>query len=423
MMAVVSVIAAGTRGDAQPPAVLCRELARRGHEVRFIAQREFADMIQGSDVSLKPLPGDLHTELMSADAQKFFAGGGNPLTFLRWFYDIGRKYAAQLTPALMEFTAGSDMIVGTGLADYASNIMARVHKTKAAHAYMQPAIPTREFPCALFSVPPFDLPGWANKLEARIYFEAAWLGARPIAKVAHDMVGLPPPSWRVPIMEELHRGQPFLMAYSETFLPKPTDWPDHVEVTGFWFRDTPASWRPPEDLVRFIASGAPPIYAGFGSMVMKDPQATVNAVLDAVAKNNARAVIAAGWSGYKPDMLPDNVFAVDAIPHDWLLPQMAAAIHHGGAGTTGASLRAGIPQIVVPFVGDQFFWGLQVEKQGVGPRRIPHKMLTSGKLAGAIAKALSDQSLRKKAAAMGERVCAEDGLGRAADTIERMVKG
>lgn len=402
--------------------MLCRELARRGHEVRFIAQREFADMIEGSGVSLKPLPGDLHAELMSADAQKFFASGGNPFTFLRWFYDVGKKFAKQLTPAMTEFTAGCDIIVGTGLADYYSNIMARVHKTKAAHAYMQPAVPTREFPCALFSVPPFDLPGWANKLEARIYFETAWLGARPIAKVAHDMLGLPPPSWRVPIMEELHRGQPFLMAYSEAFLPKPTDWPDHVEVTGFWFRDTPTSWQPPDDLVRFIKAGPPPIYAGFGSMVMKDPAATVNMVLEAVAKNNARAVIAEGWSGYKPGKLPDNIFAVDAVPHDWLLPQMAASIHHGGAGTTGASLRAGIPQIVVPFVGDQFFWGLQVEKRGVGPKRIPHAKLTAGALGDAVATVLNDQPMRKRAAEMGGRVRAERGLARAAEIIEERIR-
>ena len=142
-MAVISVLAAGTRGDAQPPAMLCRELSRRGHEVRLIAQHEFADMIEGSDVSLKPLPGDLHAELSSPDAQKFFNGSGSPLTFLRWFYDVGKKFGDQLTPAMVDFTAGSDIVVGTGLADYFSNLMARVHKTKAAHAYMQPAVPTR----------------------------------------------------------------------------------------------------------------------------------------------------------------------------------------------------------------------------------------------------------------------------------------
>jgi UDP:flavonoid glycosyltransferase YjiC (YdhE family) len=420
-MAVISVLAAGTRGDAQPPAMLCRELARRGHEVRFLAHPEFKNMLDGSDAVLKPLPGDLHAELMSADAQKFFAGG-NPLAFIRWYLDVAKKFAAQMTPMVRQYCEGSDIVVGTGLLDYYSNMMARVLKTKAIHAYMQPAVPTRDFPCSLIPVPPFEMPGWLNKLQGRACFEAFWLGARPVAKYAHELLGLPPPSWRVPIMEELHRGQPFLMAYSPSFLPRPKDWPDHVDVTGFWFQDTPKLWQPPEDLVRFIHSGSPPIYAGFGSMVMKDPQATVNAVLEAVAKNNARAVIAAGWSGYKPEKLPGNVFAVDAVPHDWLLPKMATAIHHGGAGTTGASLRAGIPQIVVPFVGDQSFWGQQVEKRGVGPRRIAHKNLTASKLGDAIALALNDQAMCKRASDMGERVCAENGLARAAEIVERALK-
>jgi UDP:flavonoid glycosyltransferase YjiC (YdhE family) len=419
---IVSVIAAGTRGDAQPPAMLCRELAVRGHEVRFVAHAEFANMIDGSDVVLKPLPGDLHSEFLAPDAQKFFAEGGNPFTFLRWFYDVAEKFSAQITPAMVDYTRDSDIIVGTGLMDYYSNIMARVHKTHAVHAYMQPAVPTREFPCALINVPPFDMPGWLNKLESRLYFETAWLGARPIAKIAHNMLGLPPPSWRVPILEELHRGQPFLMAYSGAFLPRPKDWPNHVEVTGFWFQDTPPSWQPPDDLARFIDSGSPPIYAGFGSMVMKDPQTTVDAVLEAVNANNARAVIAAGWGGLKPKNLPPNVFAVDSIPHDWLLPKMAAAIHHGGAGTMGASLRAGIPQIVVPFVGDQFFWGLQVEKRGVGPKCVPHKGLTAAKLGAAIGTVLSDAAMRQRAKALGEQVRAEKGLARAADIIENTAK-
>ena len=417
---IISILAAGTRGDAQPPAMLCRELARRGHEVRFIAHHEFANMIEGSDVLLKPLPGDLRAEFMSPDAQKFFAKGGNPLVFLRWFYDVAKKYAAITTPEVRSYCEGSDIVMGTGLMDYYATMMAQLFGIKAAHAYMQPAVPTREFPCALINVPPFEMPGWLNWLESRLYFEIAWLGARPIAKFAHGLIDLPPPGWDNPTMMELHRGQPFLMAYSEAFLPRPKDWPDHVEVTGFWFQDTPPSWQPPPDLVRFIESGPPPIYAGFGSMVMKNPEATVNMVLEAVAKNNARAVIAEGWSGYKPARLPDNVFAVDAIPHDWLLPKMAATIHHGGAGTTGAGLRAGIPQIVVPFVGDQFFWGLQVEKRGIGPRRVPHKSLSAAKLSEAISGVLNDQAMRKKAAEIGERVRAENGLARAADIIERM---
>jgi UDP:flavonoid glycosyltransferase YjiC (YdhE family) len=183
---IVSVLAAGTQGDVQPPAALCRELARRGHEVRLLAHSDFADMIEGSTVTLKPLAGDLRAEFESPDAQKFFDKGGNPFTFFRWFLDVARKYTAETTPLVREYCAGSDIIVGTGLMDYYSTILAQVLGTQAAHAYMQPAVPTRDFPCALIAVPPSELPGWLNKLEARLYFEIMWLGARPVEDGAQD---------------------------------------------------------------------------------------------------------------------------------------------------------------------------------------------------------------------------------------------
>lgn len=418
-MSVISILAAGTRGDVQPPAAFCRELAGRGHEVRLVAHTEFADLLDGSAVTLKPLIGNIHEELASADARRFFADGGNPFTFMKWFFDVAKKYTAETTPLVRDYVKGSDIIVGTGLLDYFSTAVGRALGIKAAHAYMQPFLPSREFPCALFKPPPFDMPGWLNKLETQAYFETTWAGGRSVAKLMHKMLGLPPPSWRYPAYAELNVGQPYMMAYSEQILPRPGDWPAHVDVTGFWFLDTPSSWKPPEDLVRFIQSGSPPIYAGFGSMVMKDPKATVNAVLQALKANNARGVISAGWSGYKPADLPDTVFAVDSVPHDWLMPKMAASIHHGGAGTTGAALRAGIPQIVVPFLGDQFFWGLQVEKRGLGPKALPHDRLDAEALGKAMNAALNDRSMRSCAANAGECVRAENGAARAADIIER----
>lgn len=421
-MAVISVLAAGTRGDVQPPAAFCKELDRRGHEVRLIAHKEFGDLVAGSDVRLKPLVGNIHEEFTSPDARRFFAAGGNPFTFLKWFFDVAKKYTAETTPLVRDYVKGSDIIVGTGLMDYFSTAVGRALGIKAAHAYMQPFLPSRAFPCALFKPPPFDMPGWLNKLETQIYFETVWASGRPVAKLMHKMLGLPPPAWRYPAFAELHLGQPYMMAYSEQLLPRPGDWPAHAEVTGFWFLDTPSSWKPPEDLARFIESGSPPVYAGFGSMVMKDPKSTVNAVLQALKANNARGVIAAGWSGYKPADLPDTVFAVDSVPHDWLMPKMAASIHHGGAGTTGASLRAGIPQIVVPFLGDQFFWGLQVEKRGLGPKALPHNHLNTHALTKAMNTVLTDQSMRNRAAQAGRIVRAENGAARAADIIERAMK-
>jgi UDP:flavonoid glycosyltransferase YjiC (YdhE family) len=402
--------------------MLCRELARRGHEARFIAHADFQDMIAGSDVVFKPLPGDIRKELDSPQGKAFFAGGANPFAFLNWFYDLAKRYTKETTPHVKEYVQGSDIIVGTGLMDYFSTAVGRATGIKAAHAYMQPFLPSREFPSALLKPPPFDMPGWMNKLEARLYFETMWLGGRPVIKMMHELLGLPPPPWRYPALQEIHLGQPYMMAYSEQILPRPADWPAHAEVTGFWFQDTPASWQPPDDLVRFIKAGPPPVYAGFGSMSLANPKQTVQDVIAALDANNARGVIAAGWSEYRPTDLPENVFTIDAMPHDWLLPQMAAAVHHGGAGTTGAALRAGIPQVVVPFLGDQFFWGLQVEKRGVGPKAVPNKQLTAKALGDAIGKTLNDRQMCQRAGEIGGHVRAENGLARAAQIIEKAVR-
>lgn len=238
---IVSILAAGTRGDAQPPAMLCRELARRGHEARFIAHADFANMVEGCEVLFKPLPGDIRKELDSPQGKAFFAGGANPFAFLKWFYALAMRYTKETTPRVREYVRGSDIIVGTGLMDYFSTAVGRATGIEAAHAYMQPFLPSREFPSALLKPPPFDMPGWMNKLEARLYFETMWTGGRPVVKTMHKLLGLPSPPFRYPALQEIHLGQPYMMAYSEQLLPKPEDWPPHAEVTGFWFENTPAS--------------------------------------------------------------------------------------------------------------------------------------------------------------------------------------
>ena len=154
-------------------------------------------------------------------------------------------------------------------------------------------------------------------------------------------------------------------------------------------------------------------------MAMEDPQATLRTVLEAIRGVGCRAVVSAGWSGMRAANLPEDVMAIDATPHDWLLPQMAAAVHHGGAGTTGAALRAGVPSVVVPFITDQFFWARQLEKCGVAPASVPHKRLAAHALGQAIGAALGDQAMRRRAAEIGAIVRAEDGVGRAVAAIER----
>ena len=131
------------------------------------------------------------------------------------------------------------------------------------------------------------------------------------------------------------------------------------------------------------------------------------------------AVVRAGWGGLRHDRLPDTVYALDKAPHDWLLPRMAAIVHRGGAGTTGAALRAGKPSVVTPFIVDQFAWARLLQARGLAPAPLPHRALTADALAGAIGAALSDADMRRRAEDMGARVRAEDGVARAVETVLR----
>jgi sterol 3beta-glucosyltransferase len=196
-------------------------------------------------------------------------------------------------------------------------------------------------------------------------------------------------------------------------------WSEHARVTGYWFLDHPPDWQPPADLVDFLESGPPPIYIGFGSLKSRGAEKAGRIVLDALRQSGHRGVIAIGGGGLSESDLPDEVFAVGSVPHDWLFPRMAAVVHHGGAGTTGAELRAGVPSVIVPVTNDQPFWGRRVRALGVGPAPIPRRRLTADRLARAICIAVTDESIRKRGAELGETIRAEDGVGNAVRIVNQ----
>ena len=167
------------------------------------------------------------------------------------------------------------------------------------------------------------------------------------------------------------RGQPILYGYSPAVIPPPADWGADVHVTGYWFLDPAEDWTPDAALADFLAAGPPPVYVGFGSMSSRNPEETANLILDALARAGQRGIIHAGWNGLQRSDLPGSVMMVDGVPFAWLFPRVAAVVHHGGAGTTSAGLRAGVPSVVVPFFGDQPYWGQRVADLGVGPGADP----------------------------------------------------
>jgi sterol 3beta-glucosyltransferase len=232
-----------------------------------------------------------------------------------------------------------------------------------------------------------------------------------------ESLDLPPISWRGPFEHLYKREMPYLYGYSPSVVPRPADWPARHHISGYWFLDRDPDWEPPIPLVRFLENGPKPISIGFGSMIGRDAEKLLAVAVRAVQSAGQRAVLLGGWADAGGLKLPDTVFKIEAVPHDWLFPRVAAVVHHGGSGTTAAGLRAGVPSILVPFFGDQPYWGRRVHALGVGPHPIQRKSLTVPKLAESISNAVQDVDMRRNAAALGEKIRAEDGVQSAVNFV------
>ena len=197
---------------------------------------------------------------------------------------------------------------------------------------------------------------------------------------------------------------------SPALIPKPKDWGRHISISGFFFLSLASNYQPDPDLASFLAAGPPPVYIGFGSIVVEDPNAMTKLIFEAVKKTGQRALVSKGWGGFGGDELgkPDGVFMLGNCPHDWLFQHVSCVVHHGGAGTMAAGISLGRPTVIVPFFGDQPFWGAMVANAGAGPTPIPFKELTAERLANAILEALKPEIL-ERATELGERIREEKG--------------
>jgi len=215
---------------------------------------------------------------------------------------------------------------------------------------------------------------------------------------------------------------PILYGFSPSVIPAPSDWNGDTHITGYWFVDEADDWQPPSALLDFLQSGSPPVYIGFGSMSNRNSEQTADLVIQALALTNQRAILLSGWGGLQKTNMPDSIFMIDAIPHSWLFPRVSAVVHHGGASTTAAGLKAGVPSVVIPFFGDQPFWGQRVADLGVGSKPIPRKRLTAERLANAIQEVVTNEDLRQRAAKLGKQIQTENGIESAINIINQLEK-
>ena len=412
----ISIIAPGSLGDVQPYVALGKGLRKAGHAVGVLASSDFQELVTQYDLGFYDLGGSMQTV---AQNMQSLLEQGNFLKILSSMGISAQRLASQASRSGLAVCQGSDLIVAGIGGLFVGLALSEKLGIPLIQAYYFPFTPTREFPNALVPLPRMRLPAWVNLLSHHLAQQMLWQNYRAAdTRSRRDVLQIAPAPLMGPFASLHGQDQTILYGYSPQVLPPPRDWGPFVHVTGYWFLDPPAGWEPPIDLVKFLQSGPPPVYVGFGSMVNGKPEQTTSLVLQALARAGQRGVLSAGWGGLKKTELPETVFMVDSLPFGWLFPQMAALVHHGGAGTTSMGLRAGVPAIVTPFMGDQPFWGRRVYELGVGPQPIPRRHLTVDRLAGSIRAAVSDISMQEKAARLGERIRAENGVARAVAAIE-----
>jgi sterol 3beta-glucosyltransferase len=411
MHKAIVIFTIGTQGDVRPCVALGQGLQRAGYPVRIATSANFAGLVRDAGLDFYPLTADFQAML---EADRTIADHGmNLREIARIFRERYTLWAANWVQEGLAASNGAGLLIGVSNSILLAKALSESLSIPFAIARLQPMTRSRILPPVMFSSSRRKTPGVLSLGAYYLIFKMLWGVMRPaINDIVRPQLGLRPYPWYGPYFRDLHRANA-INGFSQHVLPRPVDWPDNSQVTGYWFFDQP-QWTPPEPLSQFLAAGTKPVYIGFGSMVSSNAAAFTETVLDAVKKSGRRAVLATGWGALDGGEGPQNdqIFFLRHAPHDGLFPLMSAAVHHGGAGTTAAAARAGIPSVVVPFFGDQPFWAHCLNLRGVAPPALERKSLTADALASSLA-AVEQPSMIHAAAALGRAVRAENGIGEA----------
>ncbi|MBT3337643.1 MAG: glycosyltransferase family 1 protein [Anaerolineae bacterium] len=408
----------GTRGDVQPYIALGKGLQQVGHEVCVVSHQIFESFVKEHGLDFYPIDLDPREVLVNQAVAEL---GNNMLRIMRWMEKNFKLALEEIFKVTLDANRDADLMLNSGLS-FAGWHVAEKLELPAIATYLWPAIPSRYIPPLMGKKSPSWQPlkglsnYWSTKISNQTFFN---LLLSSVNECRRDILDLPALSKKFYWKIDSPRGAtPFVYGYSPLVIPKPVDWGDNQQVAGYWFLDAAEDYQPDDALRDFLASGPPPIYVGFGSMIDHEREEAVQIVADALQMIGQRGIMLSDWSGFDSADLPDSILKVESVPHEWLFPQMAAVVHHGGAGTTAAGLRAGVPSVIVPSFGDQFFWGNRIHEMGVGSQPIPRKKLTAEKLAKALQQVIENQTIRENAKRIVEEIRAENGVEKAVQMIE-----
>ncbi|KEY74708.1 hypothetical protein S7711_05459 [Stachybotrys chartarum IBT 7711] len=418
----VTCLTIGSRGDVQPYIALCLGLKAEGHHPRIATHAEFQDWIEGHGIEFARVEGD-PGELMRLCIEN----GTFTWAFLREANATFRGWLDELLASAYTACIGSDVLIESPSA------MAGIHIAEKLaipyfRAFTMPWTRTRAYPHA-FITPERKMGGAYNWMTYIMFDNLFWKAtAQQVNRWRNKTLGLPNTS-----MEKMQPNKvPFLYNFSPSVVAPPLDFSDWIRVTGYWFLDEGNKWEPPKELDDFIkkarADGKKIVYVGFGSIIVNDPAKMTKEVIDAVLRADVRCILSKGWSDRhapkedpskpRPEEppMPPEIHVIKSAPHDWLFRHIDAAAHHGGSGTTGASLRAGIPTIIRPFFGDQFFFAGRVEDLGVG---VWVKKWGTNSFGRALWEVTRNERMIIKAKVLGEQIRKEKGVEQAIQCIYR----
>jgi UDP:flavonoid glycosyltransferase YjiC (YdhE family) len=416
----LTIFAAGSRGDIQPCLALGKALQADGYQVRLAAPENFAAFIQQHGVEFWPLHGDVQ-QIMAGESGRSFmeSGSRSPLKSITTMRSLLAPVVMQMAHDALQACRDAQALICLGVFSAFGQAIAAALRIPLIQIEPTPLLPTRAFAAPSW---PWqgDLGPALNYFSGLVMLRVVWLWQSPFVNDFRRGLGLPPTGFSG--FHRRLRAAPMLAAYSPAIIPPAPDWPPGLQVTGYLFLEDQAAWQPPPALLDFLAQGQPPVYIGFGSMAGRSPQQLTGLVSQALAQSGQRGVLLAGWGGLEAATAPTDLYMLDAAPHSWLFPRMAALVHHGGAGTTAEGLRAGVPGVIVPFIFDQPFWAARLQAAGLGMAPLPHKSLTPEKLAAAISRAVSDPDLRRRAQACGQAIRAEDGAANAVRVVRQALE-
>lgn len=416
----IAMLVVGTRGDVQPFLAVAKRLQEFGHHVRLATHVTFSDFVKSAGVEFYPLGGD--PRVLAGYMQR---NKGLPLAPGELI--IQRKQLKAIIESIQPACIEPDRETGVPFRAQAiianPPVFGEVHVAEALGVpvhilFTVPWTPTSEFPPPIAHLP--KSPG--NRLLYVMVDLAIWWIVRDLINdLRTRKLKLPAiPYFSLYCGSVYHLPTGYM--WSRHVLPKPKDWGPLVDVVGYCFLNDGSKYQPQEELVNWIKKGPKPIYIGFGSMLLDDPRKTTEIILEALKNTGQRGILNRGWGDLgvfsEVSKVPEYIFLIEDCPHDWLFPQCSGVVHHGGAGTTASGLKAGCPTTIVPFFGDQFFWGDNIHQKGLGPEPIPIAHLNVESLSNAIRFMLQPE-VKSQAMEIAKLIENEDGVATAVDAFHR----